>query len=327
MKDVDLDIFRFDYDLTLAVLFLDGNDKVYSRWGGRDAGPGENRLSKESFLHAMRETLALHKEEWKGVDERDVLPTPKTTVQKLPWMERRIEAGKGPECFHCHMVPGARREEEVARGKFDKRRIWDFPPPENLGITFDRDQGTLVAEIAPKSPAARAGIRKGDRIESVGEVRTLTEGDVRLSLHNIRGRNLEVRSRRGVAVRREKLTLPKSWRVSDISWRASMYRIPPNPGFWAPELGEKERMAMGLAADVLALKVQWVPAGPSRKAGLRKGMVILALDGSRKRLTPNQVHLRIRVDKNPGDTLELAVLDGDRERTLKVRFPRKPRQN
>ncbi len=117
------------------------------------------------------------------------------------------------------------------------------------------------------------------------------------------------------------LSLGKAWRVSDISWRESMYQIPPEPGYWAPEVDDDRRRALGIPDDALALGVKWVPDGkPAQAAGLRKGMVIVAVDGSRKRRTVGQVQLYIRTRKNPGDTVEFTVLDVSKERTLRLRF-------
>ena len=39
MRGVDLETFRFDYDLTFAVLMMDGAGNVYSRFGTREDGP------------------------------------------------------------------------------------------------------------------------------------------------------------------------------------------------------------------------------------------------------------------------------------------------
>lgn len=322
MKGVDLDLFRFDYDLTLAILFLDGNDRIYSRYGGRDAGGADDRLSKESLLHSMRTVLKVHKEAWKGPDDRKERLPPEVTVEDLPGMKKRIATGKRPDCFHCHMVVDSRRQWEIDRGTFDKRKIWDYPLPENLGIALQRDQGTLVASVDPKSPAGKGDLRKGDRIHAVDGVRTISEGDVRWALHNFGGRKLKLTALRAGEVVKTRLSLPKGWRKSDISWRESMYHIPPKPGFWAPPAKEGRRAALGIPSGVLALDVQWVPGGPARRAGLRKGMVIVAVDGSRRERTCQQVQLFIKVNKSPGDSVVLTVLDGGRERDLVLRFPK-----
>ena len=50
MNGVNLRRFDFDYDVTWNGFFLDEDLNVYSRYGGRDDGEPEDRLSKASLL-------------------------------------------------------------------------------------------------------------------------------------------------------------------------------------------------------------------------------------------------------------------------------------
>ena len=61
MSGVDLDFFRFDYDLTFAVLMMDAEGGVYSRFGSRDSKSPEDRMSIPGLKTAMRAVLALHR--------------------------------------------------------------------------------------------------------------------------------------------------------------------------------------------------------------------------------------------------------------------------
>ena len=60
MNGVDLNIFRYDYDLTWMGFFLDADGRVYARYGGRDPESADARVSKEGLLHAMEAVLKLH---------------------------------------------------------------------------------------------------------------------------------------------------------------------------------------------------------------------------------------------------------------------------
>lgn len=319
MAGVDLDLFDFDYDLTFAVMFLDGNDRVLARYGGRDAGEASARLSKAGLLHAMRRVLEVHRNEWTGPDRRDRRPAPRNTVERIPAMAERVAAGRGPECFHCHMVSGSRRQMEVDRGSFRKDSIWDYPLPENVGITLERDQGTLVASVADGSPADRAGLRAGDVVEEVDGQRTLTEPDVRYALHRFQRQRLEITVRRGDESEEVRLSLPRDWRRTDISWRESMVAIPPNPGFWAVELNAQQRAQLGIPDGSLGLRVQFVQqGGNAERGGLRQGMAIVAVDGRREAVTSRQLQLWVRLNKNPGDRLALTLIEDGRERVLTI---------
>ena len=48
ISGADLNLFDFDYDLTWAAFFLNANEKIYGRFGGRDAGPADAHLGRLS---------------------------------------------------------------------------------------------------------------------------------------------------------------------------------------------------------------------------------------------------------------------------------------
>src|SRR5262245_65790400 len=61
MRGVDLDLFDFDYDLTWMGFFLDGDDRVLGRYGGRDADSADSRLSLAGLKYAMERALERHR--------------------------------------------------------------------------------------------------------------------------------------------------------------------------------------------------------------------------------------------------------------------------
>ena len=63
MRGVDLNIFDFDYDLTWAAFFLNAKEHIYGRYGGRDAGSADGRLSLAGLRYALRAALAAHRPE------------------------------------------------------------------------------------------------------------------------------------------------------------------------------------------------------------------------------------------------------------------------
>jgi S1-C subfamily serine protease len=62
------------------------------------------------------------------------------------------------------------------------------------------------------------------------------------------------------------------------------------------------------------------PVGPAAQAGLRRGSIILAVDGTR--VDQPQTLQRILQSHSPGDTLTLQVLDGDQLKELTVTLGR-----
>ena len=61
MRGVNLDVFDFDFDLTLAAFFVSPNEKVYGRYGSRDATSPDSRVSLAGLHYAMTEALAVHR--------------------------------------------------------------------------------------------------------------------------------------------------------------------------------------------------------------------------------------------------------------------------
>ena len=58
---VDLRRFEFDYDLTWFVFFLNADETIYGRYGGRDASDAEARISMKGLRYAMDRALEAHK--------------------------------------------------------------------------------------------------------------------------------------------------------------------------------------------------------------------------------------------------------------------------
>ena len=57
---VDLNLFEFDYDLTFMAFFLNAEEQVYARYGGRDANNPDSRQSLAGLRYTMRSVLQMH---------------------------------------------------------------------------------------------------------------------------------------------------------------------------------------------------------------------------------------------------------------------------
>src|SRR5438093_12015904 len=57
IEGVDLRLFEFDYDLTWIVFFLNADEQIYGRYGGRDAASAESRISLAGLRNAMQAAL------------------------------------------------------------------------------------------------------------------------------------------------------------------------------------------------------------------------------------------------------------------------------
>src|SRR5437762_6172793 len=66
IDDVDLNLFDFDYDVTLMVFFLNAEEQVYARYGGRDAESPDSRHSLEGLRYTMNSVLHMHQSDDKA---------------------------------------------------------------------------------------------------------------------------------------------------------------------------------------------------------------------------------------------------------------------
>jgi hypothetical protein len=174
MRGVDLDRYSFDFDLTFAALVVHPDGPVLHRYGGRDHHSADSRLSMTSlvrFLKAAEIRYAAY-----GPSKR-----PKTTPRSLDeipvWREKMAKRGKKMNCYHCHFVFDAEREQRRADGTWTRSRIWRWPTPERVGLSLEVEELGRIGAVEAKTPAAKAGLRAGDRLLELGDQPILTALD------------------------------------------------------------------------------------------------------------------------------------------------------
>lgn len=304
MRGVDLEVFEFDYDLTWMGFFLSPDGRVLGRYGGRDADSADARQSLAGLRYAMDRALQRHREE-------KVVATP---ARKARTVEDFSAAKALPPkaCVHCHQVYDVRRESLIAEGKWRREELWVYPLPENLGLTLSVDAGDVVERAV--GAAARAGVRKGDRLLRLGDTPVASQADVRHALHRapVRGR-LAVRWVRGGEEMGGELELAEGWRVTDISWRWSLRGVDPQPWVSGADLSAREKRRLGLAAGRLAFEQGQFVSQPARQAGVRQGDVIVGVDGKELNMSARQFGAYVRVNYQVGDRVVYQVMrDGKR---------------
>jgi len=185
------------------------------------------------------------------------------------------------------------------------------------GLGVSAQHGILVGDVAPESPAARAGLRRGDVItavdgkpvDDVGRFRNLvasTEPGTALKLTVLRdGREQTV-----------DVTVAESPKRAPTS--AAAPNLPERPGLSVSDVTPEVGRALGLPPDVRgAVVTDVVPGGPAAEAGLRPGDVIVEVN--RKRVQSPQDVVRelqqargrdVVVLVNRGGSTAYAVLEG-----------------
>ncbi|MCS7015719.1 MAG: PDZ domain-containing protein [Gemmatales bacterium] len=324
MNGVNINVFRFDYDLTWMAFFMNADEYIYARYGGREDHDAESHLNKESLLRTMKEVLELHRQG--GVRQPDDKAAPaKRVPEDLPVM-REIIPRRPQGCIHCHDVKGAELIQARREKRLRKEMVFIYPPPSTLGVELDAVDQRLIRRVLARSPAERAGLRAGDAVLVVNGQAVLTFGDIthQLSLVPDPG---QVK----LTIQREKktieivLTLPAGWKRSrDPSWRETLHLVGPGAGFWGSTLSPQQKRQLGLAENALAISVQAVYGPHAQQAGIRNGDVVIELDGLREDMTIRQLHAHLHLNRQWGDTVTVTVLRQHQRIPLRLPLPASP---
>jgi hypothetical protein len=300
---VDLNLFDFDYDLTWMAFFLSPDEKVYGRYGGRDASGPDARLSLAGLRHALGAALAAHRRE--GQAKPPPRPGKLLLAENYPAARRLGNGG----CIHCHQVNEFRREARKAAGEWRREDLWAYPLPENAGLTLDVDRGDRVRLVRPESPAARTGLRPGDTLKRLNGLPVASFADVQYALHRAPAKGqVAVRWLRDGKEMAGQLGLAEGWKKTNLTWRPSLLDILPSLTVYGTELTAAEKKQLGLSANRLAFRQDSTVHRAAKAAGVRAGDVIVGIDGQVMEMTLPEFLAYVRRNHLVGDRITLNVL-------------------
>jgi S1-C subfamily serine protease len=290
------------------VFFLNADEKVYARYGGRDARGPDELQSLEGLRWTMTSVLAMHQRREPVFAPRDRV-TPRTTRQL---------AGRGRRCYHCHNVREALDAELRRAGKWQRDLTWRYPPPDNLGLILEVDRGNVVKQVKPGSAAARAGLARGDTLRLLAGVPTHSLADAQFALDRAGARGtVSLTWERGGKEQSAALTLPEGWRKSDSTWRPSLRRLVPRLPLFGTDLTPAEKKALGLPEQSLAFRHRSDINARAREAGVRGGDVILGIHGKPlPGLDAAEFRQFVRREYLVGDEVKLDVLRAGKRLTV-----------
>ena len=333
MNGVDFQRFEFDLDTTWSAFFTDSQLNIYSRYGGRDEGEPEDRLSAASLLHTMDEVLQVHRKRAATANS-----DPQHSSPTDSWMHPPPRRSMSPKqipllaqshqgCVHCHQVREYQFLQWSHDGVFSQSKLFGWPLPESLGLELDPDHGHRIQRLITDRAAVKSGLRTGDVIERVGDVPVRSEYDIRWALHRLPDQQqVPVVVRRGLERSAPQdtvqLALPKGWRQTDLSWRKSLRSVPLELGFRGYALTRSQRSKLQLKPNQMAIRVTSVrDRGLAGKLGLHKRDIIVGVADRRTRGTFYTFQSDLLRAYKPGDTVRIEVLRDDRPRTLTGKFP------
>lgn len=296
---MDLRRFEFDYDVTWYAFFLNAEETIYGRYGGRDASDSEGRLSLAGLRYALERALEKHQQ-----------PPPPVRLSGPPLRAEDYPAARRHRgCIHCHNVNEFRRAAEQAAGTWDRDSIWAYPLPENVGIVLHKDQGDWVQAVQPRSPAAEAGLQAGDRLVQLNGYSIASFADASYALHKApKQGSIPVIWKRGERQFSATLKLPPGWRKTNITWRPSLLDILPSLPVVGDDLTPEEKKALGLPAQQAALRQQERVHESLERIGLRGGDILIGIDGQTFQGPGELLLAYVRRNYLVGDTITLNIL-------------------
>lgn len=270
---VDLSLFEFDFDCTWFGFFMNADEMIYGRYGGRDAGSDDSRISLAGLKYAAEQAIARHKLATEGKPPSRGGPI---FVEQMP----AAKARKRQDCIHCHQINEFRRADLKLTGKWDRNDLWVYPLPENVGITLDVDRGNLVKAVKESSAAAKLGIKPGDSLVRLNGYTVASFADGQFALHKgPRTGMILVEWKSGGIPMSGKLDVAEGWRKTNITWRSSMLDILPSLLISGDDLAAAEKKALALPEKNAAFRQDKFVHSTMKAIGIQKGDIIVGFNG------------------------------------------------
>jgi hypothetical protein len=308
MDEVNVGLFERDWNNTIYYFALNADERIYLRYGGRDSKAPDAYLNLDSLELALQKGLELHHLWQQGKLTEIVRPGP-LYPRNIPLLVERTFARYA--CVECHLIGDFLNLQLEREGRLDKpAHLYRSPDIRTLGIQLDIPKGLVVK--GANGAVESAGMKSGDRIESLEGTPVWTFGDLQYRLDKVPRNSTRIR----VGIEREgadlelDVALPPRWWWTDLTFRQSS--VEPRVYFESRPLSEAEKKGQGLRPDGFASQVTHVDmiAELTKSHQLRVGDVVFAVDGVESDESANTAELFIKLRKNAGDAVTLKVIRG-----------------
>lgn len=335
---LDLTKFQFDYDLSLSTLLFNADGTVYGRFGSWQHQKDALDTTISGYKAALEAGLAIHKgypANKAALSGKQGGPAPFAVPVEIPTLAGKYGrelnwGGKVVQsCVHCHQIGDAFRAWHRNQGKpIPTDLIYPMPMPETVGITFDGETASSVAEVVKGSHSDAAGFKAGDTIASIDGQPLISSADFAWVLHRAPEEGtLRAKVTRGGGAEQElTLKLPKGWRLkSDISTRVGTWpmRAMAFGGLVLRDLTDEERQKKGLDTKSMALLVKSVGQygihATAKKTGFLKDDVLVSVDGLSGRMSEGELLGHLLTQRMQKETVKFSVKRADK--TLDFELP------
>ena len=334
---MDLTLFQFDYDLTMSVFFMNADKTIYGRYGNReDAKDKDEEMTVAGLARSMEGALLLHRQYPQNkafLAGKQPKMTRYRTPQDYPLLRGKFketldfEGAITKNCVHCHQLRDGARDVYRKKGEaIPEALLFPNPEPALLGIEMDPRTRATIGKVADGSAGENSGFQAGDEILTLDEQAILSQADVQWALHHAEnGARLPALVKRKTELVRLQLMLPKQWRGNgDISWRGSTWplRRMVSGGIVFEAATEQQRRAAGVSDGNLALVTRYVgqygPHGVGKRAGVRKGDILVSFDGVTRSLSPSQLIAYALENTRVGEEVPVAIMRGGKRLEMKL---------
>lgn len=308
----DLNKFAFDLDTTMAIFFMNADGEIYGRYGGRDETSDVSRMSLAGLRYAMQAALKTH-----AAKKSERLIARQWNDKPLYVRDLRRGRRRGG-CIHCHTAAEMILDSKPTWNRDD---VFRYPPPDNLGLTFEIDRGDVVQRIKPKSPAAEAGLKAGDVVTQLNGFPVHSFADAQYALDGApKTGTVPVSWKRGGKPMSAKVALPDDWRKTDLRWRTSVLKYLGSARVYGRDLNAAERKQYGLTAKQLAFVQQDRVQPQAKAAGIRAGDIILGFDDTTLELEAYDFLRYVRGHYLVGDTVKVNLIRDGKRTSLKMKL-------
>jgi len=311
MDDIDIGLFDYDRNNTLYYFILNADERIYLRYGGRDASSQDSYLNLNSIELALAKGLELHRQYERGELPKAEPPKPAYPRDYPLLVERTF---KRNQCVECHLIGDFQNQHRELDGTLDKPvHMYRSPDIKTIGIHLDVPKGLVVKEV--NGAVQAAGLLPGDRIAAMNGTPVWTFGDLQWYYDKVPRAANEARFSVNRAGKDIDLTvaLPARWWVSDIRYK--QFTIDPRVYFESRPLTAAEKRKHGLAADGFASEVTRVDsfAQMMKSHQLKVGDIVFSVDGVERDPIAHIAEFYIKLRRKAGDAVQLGVLrDGAR---------------
>jgi serine protease Do len=305
----NLRLFEFDFDVTWYLFFLNADEQIYGRYGGRDAVDAHARISLKGLHYAMEQALEAHK------------TTPKLLPRNDPPLraEDFAAAKRHNGCIHCHNVNEFRRAELQSQGKWAREDLWVYPLPENIGLRLDVDAGNKVNTVLAGTPAEKAGIKAGDLIKNINGLRIASFADASYALHKAESKGpISISWLHDGNALSAKMEVSEGWRKTNLAWRPSLLDMLPALPLSGNYLKPDEKKQLGLPIGPLAFRQDKFVHSSLKAVGLQKDDLVVGVDGKEVDGASNSFVDYIHGNYLAGDRATLNVLREGKKVSLSI---------